>query len=40
MVRMMKEEGIILGCTEIPILINQVDTNIPLFDTTEIHKTI
>lgn len=40
MERMMKEdeiEGIILGCTEIPILINQEDTSIPLFDTTEIH---
>jgi aspartate racemase len=30
-------EGIILGCTEIPLLINQNDTNIPLFDTTFIH---
>jgi aspartate racemase len=30
-------EGIILGCTEIPILVNQQDTDIPLFDTTEIH---
>lgn len=29
--------GIILGCTEIPILINQDDTEIPLFDTTLIH---
>lgn len=29
--------GIILGCTEIPILINQNDTEIPLFDTTLIH---
>ncbi len=40
MERMIKEdkiEGIILGCTEIPILINQDDTSIPLFDTTEIH---
>ncbi len=40
MKRMMKEdkiEGIILGCTEIPILINQDDTSISLFDTTEIH---
>jgi len=40
MKRMMNEEGtegIILGCTEIPILINQADTDIPLFDTTEIH---
>lgn len=40
MERMMKEDGvdgIILGCTEIPLLINQKDTQIPLFDTTEIH---
>lgn len=30
-------EGIILGCTEIPLLIQQNDTSIPLFDTTSIH---
>ena len=30
-------EGIILGCTEIPLLIKQKDTNLPLFDTTSIH---
>lgn len=30
-------EGIILGCTEISLLINQNDTNIKLFDTTAIH---
>lgn len=30
-------EGIILGCTEIPLLINQHDTEVPLFDTTKIH---
>ena len=30
-------EGIILGCTEIGLLINQTDTPVPLFDTTEIH---
>jgi len=30
-------EGIILGCTEIPLLVNQKDTTIPLFDTLEIH---
>ena len=30
-------EGIILGCTEIPLLINQKDTPIPLFDALEIH---
>jgi len=30
-------EGIILGCTEIPLLIKQSDVKIPLFDTTMIH---
>lgn len=30
-------EGIILGCTEIPLLIKQKDVNIPVFDTTQIH---
>jgi len=30
-------EGIILGCTEIPLLINQNDIDVPVFDTTEIH---
>ena len=30
-------EGIILGCTEIPLLITQQDTPIPLFDTTRLH---
>ncbi|WP_100065717.1 aspartate/glutamate racemase family protein [Miniphocaeibacter massiliensis] len=30
-------EGIILGCTEIGLLINQEDTNIKLYDTTIIH---
>lgn len=30
-------EGIILGCTEIPLLLNQEDFDIPLFNTTEIH---
>ena len=31
-------EGIILGCTEIPLLIKQVDFSLPLFDTTRIHS--
>jgi aspartate racemase len=31
-------EGIILGCTEIPLLISQDDVDIPLFDTTLIHS--
>lgn len=30
-------EGIILGCTELPLLIKQNDVNIPLFDTLRIH---
>jgi aspartate racemase len=30
-------EGIILGCTEIPLLIKQEDVNVPIFDTAEIH---
>ncbi|MBO3797323.1 MAG: aspartate/glutamate racemase family protein [Thermoproteota archaeon] len=30
-------EGVILGCTEIPLLVKQEDAAIPLFDTTEIH---
>lgn len=31
-------EGVILGCTEIPILIKQTDTSLPVFDTTRIHS--
>ena len=30
-------QGVILGCTEIGMLIKQKDTEVPLFDTTEIH---
>jgi len=30
-------EGIILGCTEIPLLVKQHDTELPLFDTLSIH---
>jgi len=30
-------EGVILGCTEIPLLIKQEDVSIPIFDTTKIH---
>jgi len=30
-------EGIVLGCTEIPLLVQQNDCNIKLFNTTEIH---
>lgn len=31
-------EGVILGCTEIGLLIQQKDVTIPVFDTTEIHS--
>lgn len=30
-------QGIILGCTEIPLLISENDVDIPIFDTTRIH---
>jgi len=30
-------EGVILGCTEIPLLVNEADAGLPLFDTTAIH---
>jgi aspartate racemase len=30
-------EGIILGCTEIMLLIGQADTDLPVFDTTTLH---
>lgn len=30
-------EAVILGCTEIGLLVQQEDTDVPLFDTTEIH---
>ncbi|ATA24828.1 aspartate racemase [Brenneria goodwinii] len=30
-------EGIILGCTEIPLLLSADDANVPLFDTTTLH---
>ncbi|MCL4114592.1 UNVERIFIED_CONTAM: hypothetical protein GTU68_034293 [Idotea baltica] len=32
-------EGIILGCTEIPLLIKDEDVSVPTFDTTTIHAT-
>ncbi len=31
-------DGLILGCTEIPLLISQKDVEAPLFDTTTIHS--
>jgi len=30
-------QGVILGCTEIPLLIRQADVELPVFDTTRIH---
>lgn len=30
-------DGIILGCTEIPLLVKQKDISIPVYDTTDIH---
>ena len=30
-------EGVILGCTEIGLLIHQSDVSVPVFDTTVIH---
>ena len=30
-------QGIILGCTEIPLLIGDGDVDVPLFDTTALH---
>ena len=38
--RLVDEEGargVILGCTEIPLLIKQEDVKVPVFDTTKIH---
>lgn len=30
-------QGVILGCTEIPLLVHQSDVTVPVFDTTRIH---
>ena len=30
-------QGIVLGCTEIPLLVDEASAGIPLFDTTQIH---
>jgi aspartate racemase len=30
-------EGIVLGCTELPLLVKAEDSQVPLFDTTELH---
>ena len=32
-------EGVILGCTEIPLVVKPEDVSLPLFDTTLIHAT-
>ncbi|WP_370574184.1 aspartate/glutamate racemase family protein [Methanomethylovorans sp.] len=32
-------QGIVLGCTEIPMLIRQDDVEVSVFDTTAIHAT-
>jgi aspartate racemase len=31
-------EGIILGCTELPMILSQQDIKVPVFDTTQIHS--
>jgi aspartate racemase len=31
-------EGVILGCTEIPLLVQQEHTKVPVFDTTRLHS--
>jgi aspartate racemase len=33
-------EGVILGCTEIPLLVGEEDAGMPLFDTTVIHAEV
>ena len=30
-------QGIVLGCTELPLLIAPTDVEVPLFDTTRLH---
>jgi len=30
-------QGVVLGCTEIPLLVKQADVDMPVFDTTRIH---
>jgi len=31
-------KGIILGCTELPLIMNQSEVSVPLFDTTKLHS--
>jgi aspartate racemase len=33
-------EGVILGCTEIPLLVKQSDTDVPVFDSTYLHSKV
>ncbi|WP_371380084.1 aspartate/glutamate racemase family protein [Sporomusa aerivorans] len=33
-------EGIVLGCTEIPLIITQKDCTVPVFDTMQIHAAV
>jgi aspartate racemase len=33
----MKTIGVILGCTELPLIVKSGDSDLPLFDTTAIH---
>ena len=37
MIKCNKLDGFVLGCTEIPMLINQKDINIKLADSTKLH---
>jgi aspartate racemase len=30
-------QGVVLGCTELPLLLSDADTDMPLFNTTELH---
>jgi len=30
-------EGVVLGCTELPLILSKTDVGVPLFDTTELH---
>ena len=32
-------QGVVLGCTEFPLMLKQSDLDIPIFDTTQIHAT-
>ncbi|MEM7297742.1 MAG: aspartate/glutamate racemase family protein, partial [Bacteroidota bacterium] len=33
-------EGVVLGCTEFPLMINEDDLNFPIFNTTKIHSKV